>query len=73
MYIGLALLPIMLAVQGSDDPVIRTSTRLVQVNVVVHGKNGPVADLTKSDFVLTDRGRRQTISVFSVESKREAG
>jgi VWFA-related protein len=73
VHIGFALLPVLLAVQGAgEDPVIRTSTRLVQVNVVVHGKNGPVSDLTKSDFVLTDRGRPQTISVFSVESKKEA-
>ena len=71
--IGFVLLPILAAAQGTgEDPVIRTSTRLVQVNVVVHGKNGPISDLTKNDFVLTDRGRPQTISVFSVESKRES-
>ena len=68
-----AFLPILVAAQGaSDDPVIRTSTRLVQVNVVVHDKNGPVSDLTKADFVLNDRGRPQTIAVFSVESKRDS-
>jgi len=72
MNIVLALLPILASAQGTgENPVIRTSTRLVQVNVVVHDKNGPVRDLTKTDFVLTDRGRPQTISVFSVESMRE--
>lgn len=73
VYIGFALLPILVVAQSTgDDPVIRTSTRLVQVNVVVHDKNSPVSDLTKNDFVLTDRGRPQTISVFSVESISES-
>jgi VWFA-related protein len=67
------LLPALAAAQGIDEnPVIRTSTRLVQVNVVVHDKNGPVSDLAKSDFVLTDRGRPQAISVFAVESIKES-
>ena len=46
----------------------RTSTRLVQINVVVHDKNGPVANLTKNDFTVSDRGKPQIISIFSVES-----
>jgi VWFA-related protein len=72
VHIEFVLLPFLVAAQGTgDDPVIRTSTRLVQVNVVVHDKNGPVSGLTKNDFVLADRGRPQTISVFSVESTRE--
>jgi VWFA-related protein len=50
------------------NTVLRTSTRLVQVNVIVHDKNAPVANLTKDDFILTDRGRPRKIDVFSVES-----
>ncbi|MFZ0276758.1 MAG: VWA domain-containing protein [Candidatus Sulfotelmatobacter sp.] len=38
------------------------------MGVIVRDKNGPVADLTKDDFVVLDRGKPQTISVFSVES-----
>jgi VWFA-related protein len=72
VHIGLALLLFVGGQSASDDPVIRTSTRLVQVNVVVHDKNGPVSGLTKNDFFLTDRGRPQTISVFSAESTRES-
>jgi VWFA-related protein len=54
---------------GWQSPtVIHSSVRLVQVNVVVHDKNGPVANLTKDDFVLTERGKRLPISVFSVDS-----
>ena len=54
-------------------PPFRTSTRLVQINVVVHDKNGPVANLTRNDFVLTDRGKPQAIGVFSVESVSAPG
>src|ERR1017187_2589470 len=65
------LLPV-LALVSQDPPIFHANTRLVQVNVIVHDKNGPVANLTRNDFKLTDRGKAQTISVFSVESVREA-
>src|SRR5271169_506822 len=51
-----------------QPPTISVSTRLVEVGVIVRDKNGPVADLTKDDFVLLDRGKPQTVSLFSVES-----
>lgn len=58
---------------SSGETTIRTSVRLVQVNVVVQDKNGPVANLTKDDFILTDRGKPSPISVFSVtDSKADA-
>jgi VWFA-related protein len=60
-----------IAVSAQDPPQlprIRVSTRLVQVDVIAHDKNGPVADLTKDDFVMLDRGEPQKISLFSVES-----
>jgi VWFA-related protein len=73
MNIAFALIPILASTQWTgENPVIRTSTRLVQVNVVVHDKNGPVSDLSKNDFVLSDRGKPQIISVFSVESTRKS-
>ena len=53
---------------SQDPPAFRSDTRLVQINVVVHDKTGPVASLTKDDFVLTDKGKPRAISVFSVES-----
>jgi VWFA-related protein len=49
----------------SRDP-IRVATRLVQVHVVVQDRNGPIKDLTKADFKLTDGGREQTIELFEV-------
>ena len=47
---------------------IHVSTHLVQIGIIVRNNNGPVADLTKDDFVVLDRGKPQKISVFAAES-----
>ena len=57
-----------LAQNPQQTPPIRVSTHLVQIGVIVRDSHGPVGDLTKDDFVLLDRGKAQTISVFNVES-----
>lgn len=67
------------AAQNSDKPapagataatppgVIRSTTRLVQISVVVHDKQGnPVTNLKKEDFSLFDEGARQEIAYFAV-------
>ena len=55
-----------------EQPVFRTTTRLIQVNVVALDKKGhPVTDLKKEDFQLFDKGKEQTISLFSMEKKSE--
>ena len=51
---------------------IQVHTRLVQVDVIVRDKTGPIANLTKDDFVLFDQGKPQKIGVFSVESTESA-
>ena len=54
-------------------PVMKVTTHLVQVNVVVHGKkNDPVDDLKKEDFTIFDNGQPQQIATFSLESARLA-
>ncbi len=54
-----------------EPPVVRVTTRLVQVNVIVQDKKGePVTDLTRDDFTLLDQGQPQIVSTFSVESLR---
>ncbi|MHB8755971.1 MAG: VWA domain-containing protein [Candidatus Acidiferrales bacterium] len=53
---------------GGNAQAIRVTTRLVQIGVIVRDKNGPVANLTKDDFVVLDRGKPQTISIFSANS-----
>jgi VWFA-related protein len=45
---------------------IQVTTRLVQVAVVVRDKHGAVADLTKSDFEIQDKGKSRQIATFSV-------
>ncbi len=55
----------------SDQPVMRVTTRLVQVNVIVQDKKGnPVTDLTRDDFQVLDEGQEQAIRIFSVESNQ---
>lgn len=45
---------------------IQVTTRLVQVAVVVRDRHGAVADLTRNDFQLFDKGKQQKIATFSV-------
>ena len=66
---GLALLAALALAQTSDQPIIRVGTRLVQINVIVHDKNGPVADLKKEDFTLLDKGKPRDITVFHVDTR----
>lgn len=54
-----------------EAPVLRVTTRLVQVNVIVQDRKGePVSDLKKEDFSLLEEGEEQPIAIFSVESTR---
>ena len=65
------ILPLSLATLclAADDPsIFRVNTQLVEVDVVVDGKHGPAANLTKKDFTILDNGKPQQISVFSVQS-----
>jgi VWFA-related protein len=54
------------------DAHVRVSTRLVSIGVIVRSKDGPVADLTKDDFAVYDRGQRRDISVFTAEAASAA-
>jgi VWFA-related protein len=72
-FLALLLAAIAVSAQNTPQaPAITVSTRLVQVGVIARDKNGPVANLTKDDFVVLDRGKPQKISVFSVESSESA-
>jgi VWFA-related protein len=69
VLLAFGLTPITLPAQDTpQSPAIAVSTRLVQIGVIARDKNGPVANLTKDDFVVLDRGKPQQISVFSVDS-----
>ena len=55
-------------VAAQSTPVFHSTTRLVQVNVIVRHKGQPVTDLKKEDFRVFDNGKPQTISTFSISS-----
>jgi VWFA-related protein len=63
---------IALTALAQEQPVFRTGTRLVEVNVVVRDKHGPVAGLTKADFSLADNGNPQQIAFFAASSAETA-
>ena len=49
-------------------PAIRVTTRLVMLDVIVTGKDGkPITNLKPSDFIVEENGKKQKISVFSLQ------
>ena len=50
-------------------PTVRVSTRLVVVDVIVTDKDGkPVTNLKPSDFTIEESGKKQKITVFSLQA-----
>jgi VWFA-related protein len=67
--VGVLLLCAVLMAQ--ESPVLRVTTRLVEVNVVVTDKKGRLVEgLTKDDFLVLEDGKPQKITNFSMESNR---
>jgi VWFA-related protein len=60
------LLLLALAAAALAQAPIQVTTRLVQVAVVVRDKQGAVADLTKGDFEVLDKGKSRPIATFSI-------
>jgi hypothetical protein len=54
-----------------DRPSFRSSTRLVELSVVVTDRN-PVPGLTAGDFQVFDDGKPQKVELFSVEGSSTA-
>jgi VWFA-related protein len=54
-------------------PTFRTSTRLVQVDVIARRKGAPATGLTSEDFTLLDNDKPQNIALFSVSSSQTPG
>jgi len=51
--------------EGGGGETIKTTTRMVLIDVIATGNNGkPIKDLKMEDFVVTERGKPQTLSVF---------
>jgi len=69
--LGVALLIAVTCVTQAQQrpPVFRAGVDVVQLDVVVTGKDGrPVTDLRREDFVITEQGRPQTVSAFEAIS-----
>jgi VWFA-related protein len=69
-WIGLLCFAAFSAPQNPPD--FRVNTQLVEVDVVVRSKTGPVAGLKKGDFTVLDNGKQRQIAVFSVQSTRNS-
>ncbi len=68
-YLALLLASTCVAQDQQQVPlVLKSTTRLVQVSVIATQKNAPAQGLRKEDFSITDNGKPQTVSLFSVES-----
>jgi VWFA-related protein len=64
----LVLIAQMLSAQSTDDVTFRSSTNLVTVNVLVRGKDGkPIEGLKKEDFLVTENGKPQMLSVLEFQ------
>ncbi|MGB9032105.1 MAG: hypothetical protein WCC27_18420, partial [Acidobacteriaceae bacterium] len=72
--IALTLLatPLLPAQTSSPTPRYQVATHLVQIGVIARNKDGSASKLTKDDFIVLDRGKPQTISVFEEESTEPA-
>src|SRR5688572_15265821 len=58
------------AQQEPKQPVFRSSTRLIQVSVVVHDdRKTPVEGLRAEDFQVFEQGKEQPVVFFSVRGK----
>jgi VWFA-related protein len=82
-FFRVALMPVVLAAaaqrntqvpapSGAGQPLFQANTRLVEVDVTVHRKGAPVADLTQDDFTVFDQGKQQQIAAFSVRTPGNA-
>jgi VWFA-related protein len=61
--------PQMVAPPPQPESPIRTEKRLMEVEVVVRDKNGPVKGLTKDDFTLLQEGKAQRVAVLSTRGR----
>ncbi|MEO5922967.1 MAG: VWA domain-containing protein [Bryobacteraceae bacterium] len=58
---------------ASVDGVLRSNSRLVALDVLVNNDKGSVRGLTKDDFILEDKGKKQTISLFEITEPGKSG
>ena len=64
MAILLSLAIFAMNTRAAQNDVLRINTRLVEVDVVVRAKDGPVTNLAKDDFTIFDNGKLQPSRCF---------
>ena len=70
LLIGLLVSGVASMAQKAQNGTIRVNTRLVEISVVVRDKSGPLTDLRKEDFAITDNGKPQRVDVFEMYDAR---
>ena len=70
LALSVAAITLLAQTRPSGRPVFNSTTRLVEVNVVVRDKDGPVAGLKQDDFVVFDAGKKQQVAFFSGVDRR---
>ncbi|MCL4842823.1 MAG: VWA domain-containing protein [Bryobacteraceae bacterium] len=69
MKAALLLLLLALPLAAQDPPTFRSDTRLVELQVVVTGRDrAPVTGLTADDFTILENGKRKAIAFFTAPS-----
>jgi VWFA-related protein len=53
-------------------PPHRADSRLIEINVVVRDKSGPVEGLAQTEFKLFDKGKEQKLAYFRMNSRKQA-
>ena len=67
-WLFILAIPALLA-QPVDQPILRVGTRLVQFNVIVRDRKGPVDGLTRKNFRIFDRGVERSVALFQANSR----
>ena len=69
LLVATLALPVFAQPASAQDAVIRSTTRIVQVSVIVKDKSGqPVTGLKREDFSISDGGKDEKIQLFSMET-----
>ena len=69
----IALSSVAKAQAPAATPPTPTGPRLILLDVLVNNDKGPVRDLTKDDFVVEDKGKKQTLAVFAITESGKMG
>jgi VWFA-related protein len=69
--LGALPLPERPSLEPEPAAIIRSTTHLVQVQVVVRDRRGPIAGLTQQDFQLFDDGEEREIGAFTAAAAKD--